>query len=451
MEKKLPSLVQSTKDLASLVKLGQNASLQETQEELYDYIVHKTRQLVGYEFASLWIKNSGEFVKFSDVDPDNKNVPIIELLQYIVKQKRSEPMQKLAYEDVKATLVESAKQNLFKSTLVIELVLHKQLVGILILSRSDAWHKRDLVLLDNLRNYYALCLGSFHPTILEQAYWRKIADRAMTKKGYLIIALVALLILFFVQIPLTVLAPAEVGSQKPVFIRSAIDGVIEKIHVLPNIYVEKGTKLASLNKETIESQLNISEKKLAMVVTQHRVASKSGISDNKQKEKIPIYTTEIQKNLAEIDYYKYLLEKTDIYAPKDGLVLFDQTYKLEGRPVKTGENIMLLSDEKESALDIFLPVADAITMEKGAKVKFFLNTSPRQPLEGTIVYSSYQAQATPDGTLAYHIRASFDKSEEGDLPRIGLRGVAKLYGDDVPLVYYLLRKPLSYLRQKVGL
>ena len=71
-------------------------------------------------------------------------------------------------------------------------------------------------------------------------------------------------------------------------------------------------------------------------------------------------------------------------------------------------------------------------------------------MEGKITYASYKADLTPENVLAYHIRADFEGDSIEQKPRIGLRGVAKLYGDDVPLIYYLLRKPLSYVRQKFG-
>jgi len=451
MEKKIPNLVQSTKDLASLVKLEQNASLQQTPEDLYDYIVHNTRQLINYYFAVLWIKSNNEFVKFADVDLESKNAPIIELLKHLVKKKVKDSIHKISYEDFKGHYSEAAKQHLFKHTLIIEIELHGKHIATLILSRSEMWHKREVILLDNLRCCYGTCIGCFNPIIIQQAYWKRLIEKLTSKKGALTVIVTLLCFLTFIRIPLTVLAPAEVTSRKPVFIRSAIDGVIEKVHVSPNIYVKQGKKLISLNRQNIESELNILEKKLALVDTQLKVASKSGISDNKQKEKIPVYKMEIKKNIAEIDYYRHLLNKTNIYAPKSGLVLFDQTHKLEGRPIKTGENIMLLTDEKESALDIYLPVADAINMEQGSKIKFFLNTSPQSPIEASIIYASYQAQVTPDGVLAYHIRAGFDEEKVEDLPRTGLRGVAKMYGEDVSLFFYLLRKPLSYLRQKIGL
>ena len=36
------------------------------------------------------------------------------------------------------------------------------------------------------------------------------------------------------------------------------------------------------------------------------------------------------------------------------------------------------------------------------------------------------------------------------LPRIGLRGTAKIYAAQVTLGYYLLRKPIAYIRRSFG-
>jgi hypothetical protein len=36
------------------------------------------------------------------------------------------------------------------------------------------------------------------------------------------------------------------------------------------------------------------------------------------------------------------------------------------------------------------------------------------------------------------------------LPRIGMRGTAKIYAGRVTLGYYLLRKPLAFLRRSLG-
>jgi hypothetical protein len=81
-------------------------------------------------------------------------------------------------------------------------------------------------------------------------------------------------------------------------------------------------------------------------------------------------------------------------------------------------------------------------------VNLLLHVDPLSPLEAKIERSSYEATLAPDGTLAYVIRAQL---APGQLPRIGLRGTAKIYAGQVTLAYYLLRKPLAFLRRSLGI
>ncbi|MCY1380047.1 hypothetical protein D9M69_678280 [compost metagenome] len=50
--------------------------------------------------------------------------------------------------------------------------------------------------------------------------------------------------------------------------------------------------------------------------------------------------------------------------------------------------------------------------------------------------------------MAYRVRGRL--ADEGRA-HIGLRGVAKVYGEWQPIAYWLLRRPLGALRQWVGL
>ncbi|RIX68107.1 secretion protein HylD, partial [Acidovorax cavernicola] len=87
---------------------------------------------------------------------------------------------------------------------------------------------------------------------------------------------------------------------------------------------------------------------------------------------------------------------------------------------------------------------DAIPLTQGSPVKLYLAANPMAGLEGKLRYMAYDASARPDGSYAYRMRAamSLDKAA-----RIGLKGTAKLQGDWVPLVYWVLRKPWAVLRQ----
>ena len=83
------------------------------------------------------------------------------------------------------------------------------------------------------------------------------------------------------------------------------------------------------------------------------------------------------------------------------------------------------------------------------KTDLFLNVAPETPYAARLRYVNYQAEISSQGILAFRVRADFPPS--APLPRIGRRGVAKIYSHKVPLYYYLFRRPYSALRQWLGL
>ena len=75
--------------------------------------------------------------------------------------------------------------------------------------------------------------------------------------------------------------------------------------------------------------------------------------------------------------------------------------------------------------------------------------SPLDSLSAAVSEVGYETQTTVDAGLAYVLRADFPAGTQP--PRLGLRGTAKIYGNDVPLGYSLLRRPFGSLRRMLGL
>ena len=119
------------------------------------------------------------------------------------------------------------------------------------------------------------------------------------------------------------------------------------------------------------------------------------------------------------------------------------------RPVVAGEKIMQIADPAKVELEIMLPISDAINLEPGAETVFFLNIDPQTPLGARVRWSSFRATATAEGFLAFRLKAEFVDGESP--PRIGLRGTAKVFGDETSIFFFLFRRPLAKARQWLGL
>jgi hypothetical protein len=157
----------------------------------------------------------------------------------------------------------------------------------------------------------------------------------------------------------------------------------------------------------------------------------------------------VREKEAELAAMDALTERVEVRAERDGVAIFSDTNDWLGRPVQTGERVMQLAQPEDAGILVWLAVADAINLEEGAPVQLFLHTDPLRPRSGRLIEASYQALPSPDDLASYRLRATLEPGTE--LPRIGLRGTARLSGEWVSLGYYLFRRPLASVREWTGL
>ena len=90
-------------------------------------------------------------------------------------------------------------------------------------------------------------------------------------------------------------------------------------------------------------------------------------------------------------------------------------------------------------------MADAVTYLK-SRVDVFLDIDPIKRYRGEVTRVPYQSSLTEAGILAYSARRWPDET----VPRIGLRGSARVHGPRTTLFYFLFRRPITVLRQIIG-
>lgn len=260
-------------------------------------------------------------------------------------------------------------------------------------------------------------------------------------------ALAALIMLFPVK--QSVLADAEIAPLEYSYVTASMDGVIKTVHVKPNQLVQQGELLATLDDTTLRNKLAVSVKTLGVTQTEAFLAQQKAFADAQSKGEMATRQAQVHEKRSETGYLREMLIKTEIRAPRSGIVMFGDASDWEGRPVMTGERIMQVADADSAGVLVWLPVADAIAMEKGGPIRFFRSSDPLHPLDARILQSSYQSYVAPSGIASYRVLGEFT-SRNSSL-RIGLKGTAKIYGKRVILAYYLFRRPLAALRQFTGL
>ncbi|MEN2980594.1 HlyD family efflux transporter periplasmic adaptor subunit [Tistrella bauzanensis] len=313
--------------------------------------------------------------------------------------------------------------------------------GWLWLARDQAFGPADQVLAGQLTDAYAhawLALAG-----------RGAGRRRLPRPRWFVLALLAAAVAAgFIPVPQTVLAPAEVSARDPATVASPLDGVIADIIVEPNQRVEAGDVLLRLDDTNLRAEVAVARRTLEIAEAELRRARQGAFNDRDAGAQIALLEARARLKAAELDYAQSRLDRVVVAAERPGLVLFTRADDWTGRPVQTGQRIMTIANPDQAEIRIELPVGEAIRLEPDARVQLFLDARPLEAVEGRLSRQSYMAEQTPSGVLAYDLKAAL--ADGSPIPRVGLRGTAKIYGADVPLAFYLFRRPLAALRQKVG-
>ncbi len=253
----------------------------------------------------------------------------------------------------------------------------------------------------------------------------------------------------FYPVPMTALAPMEVVPKNPFVVAAPIDGVVETVVAAPNSAVKEGDLIVQYVDTVPRNQMQIAEQEVSVAAAKLRQLQQSSFVDETAKRELAQSRAELSLKVAERDFAKDTFEKSQIRAPRNGIAVYADRKEWVGKPVVTGERILEIADENSVELRANLPVAEVLNLKAGDRVRAFLNGDPLNPLDATVTSTSHQARLVEGQGLVYLVNGEFAKDVIA--PRPGVRGTAQLFSDKAPLGYYLFRRPLTWLRQKVGL
>ena len=249
-------------------------------------------------------------------------------------------------------------------------------------------------------------------------------------------------------VALSALAPVEVSAREPFVVAAPMAGVVAEMLVSPNVRVAEGQAILRYEDTRLRNELQLSERRLQVATARLAGLTQAAIDSAEASREVAINRAERDLAQAEYDYARALLEQAVVRAPRAGVAVYTDPRDWQGRPVETGQQILRIADPARIEFTILLPVQDSLLVEPGADVRVYLDSDPLHPIAATVERASYQAARTELGSFAYRLTA-----QGGALPaalRIGMRGTAQVYGRRVPLIYALLRRPISSLRQSLG-
>ena len=456
--------------LATLLQLARRARRASCASELSFILVNETFQLAPYRQAALLVR--GRVQALSGVSAPEQNAPFTQWLTQVARALEARcTAAALAFD---STTLPSAVGEAWSEWLPAH-GLRLLLPGTgaepvaLILAREESWTDDDIALLaewadiaaqawklhdrasgrHRLRALFGTPAQFNAPADwsgTQDPVWRRLLLSLWRVKWlrYTFIAAALLTI----PVRLTVLAPAELAPAHPVIVRAPLDGVVEQVLVQPNQRVKANDPLFSLDKSTLQAKWDVAQQALVTAEAEYRQQAQIAVFDTKSKARLADLQGAIEERRAEAAYIQAQLARGTITATRDGVVLFDDPSEWIGRPVTTGERIATVADERDVEIEGWLAPGDLIDWPSDARVTLYLNASPLSPVGGTLRYVTYEAVQRPDGSYAYRMRATVDRGQAQR--RVGLKGTAKLTGKRVPLIYWVLCRPLAAARQFVG-
>lgn len=437
--------------LSLLMQLEAMARAADSIKALQFMVVNETRHLISFRQAFLFAsdvvnENQYQLKAASSIAMIDRNSPYANWLETCVnrlhKESNMENIQHLDAARCPQDMREEWNEFSLPFVLWCPLALADGIsLGGIWLARETPWTDNEAKIIKRLADTYA------------HAWYALLGREKLTKSPHyerIILGSVFFIFISFFVIPVRIsaLAPVEVVAKDPVIVSAPMDGVIADVLVPPNTMVSTGTLLLKYEDTGLRNQYEVAEKTLAVAVAEFHKASQEAFRDPLSNAKVALLKAQVELSRAESKYAMDLLEQVEVKAFKEGLLIYSEKSDWVGRPVQVGEKIMQIADPGKVKLRINLPVNDAIFLVEGAEVKIILDVDPLRSISGVVTHASYEAALTPENVLAYRIDAEF--SEPGIRKRIGLQGTAKLYEERVSLFYYLFRRPISTLRQFVG-
>lgn len=437
--------------IGALLQIEQDARQAGSEAAIEFIAVNDTWRIVPYRQALIWRADglgrpalrlvSG----LADVAGDSPYRQWVEdVLRHLAPALEAGKVRSVTADDLPAALHDGWREWMGHSALLVTLPAPGgATMGGLWLNLDQPAGAAETALLERLAGCYGQALWAWRPR--ERSWQRALKSmKTSRKRWWFAAALVAM-----IPMRLTVLAPAHIVGKDAKLIAAPQDGVVARFFIKPNQAVAAGTPLFALEDTAARNRNAVAVKSREVAEAEYLRTTQRAFSDGDSKAELSSLRARLEEKTAEAQYVQELFERVQVNSPGAGIAIFSDANDWLGRPVQTGERIVLLADPKNVQIAIDLPVEDALNMEPGATVKLYLNVAPLGAVNGTLAQSSYEPALTAEGVVAYQLKADLAAGES--VPRIGLKGTAKIYGSWAPLAYHVLRKPLAVLRRTVGI
>lgn len=439
--------------LATLQQLTLEAGLSTDQKQLIFRILNRSIAYCHYDRAALWglVGSGAKLLGVSGNADVNQRSPLVDEWRRVVgampDRDAAAIINQAAFPGQEDLWDDLARRTVGLSVAWLPITVGGRAVAGLWLERwgGKEFSESELAQLEMLALSYGVAWRSVVPRPNRLTKWLSSRRRATA------VAVAALLVaaLCFVELPLRIVAPCEVVPKDPVAITAPLNGVIDEILVLPGRSVEEGELLAVYDKRVAIEEMKIAQEQLHIVESELRRSQVKAFEDPTARSAIALLKNRLEQEKIRVHIAQYRVDRLEVLAPVSGTVMLDDPHEWRGRPVQIGQRLMMIIDPGKTKLHVRLPDSDNIDFDRDRPVMVILDSDPRNSRLAMLRFVADHSREGKNGMPYFRAEADWCGMEPA--LKTGLQGTAILYGEQVPLVYWLFRRPFGAVRRYLGI
>jgi biotin carboxyl carrier protein len=326
----------------------------------------------------------------------------------------------------------------------VPVVAGTQPVGAIVLERDDRpFTTAEIALCEDVGSFAGPILRLQHAA---EAPWHermaeRVRERLATPRHRQLAwasGALAVIVLLAVPLPWRVSAPARLEGSVQRAVVAATDGFLQQANVRPGDVVKAGQVLAQLSSQDLE----LDRKRRESELRQHENAYRAAEARNDRTQMV-ISQSRAAEAQAMLTLAEGQLERSQLVAPFDGVVIKGDLTQNLGAPVQRGEVLLVLAPGDSFRLIVEVDESDIAAVRPGQRGQLALASRPEEPLAFT-TRRIVPVATSADGRNYFEVEAAPERPQPNLRP--GLSGVAKIEAGERPLAWLLFHRFASWLR-----
>ncbi len=245
-------------------------------------------------------------------------------------------------------------------------------------------------------------------------------------------------VLLFVPVPYYIAAPARLEGSVQRVVVAPVDGFLEQVNVRPGDLVKSGQILAELATQDLQAERLKRRSELA----QHENVYKAALA-RADRTQLVINQARAAEAQAQLQLVENQLQRAQLRAPFDGIVIKGDLPQQLGAPVQRGEVLLTLAPDDRYRLIIEVDERDVALVAAGLQGRLALAAAPESVFDFSVVRLLPVALAA-DGRNFFEVEGALEA--EGKALRPGMRGVAKIGAGRRSSAWIATHRMLDWLR-----